>query len=203
MSPQRGRECFKEEPRGGVEHGQEMCDRETTTFALTAGLTELPLQFGSVGHRETRTINGKGAVTKPERRRCLSVPQCGHELPQETTEDFQRKPNAGVTERLGREIQPGEMAKIVEGRIAVKHLEHEDLNDRCWFENALAPDMADCLTGFVDHRRREVCGDVLTNLHNNANNPLMHRWPPAHGVVRQPPWCKEAIFSSRPILEQS
>ena len=65
VRPQRCGDDAEQQPRGGVEHRQQVHDREAAAGLLRARLTELFLQRRGVGHRHAGAIDQKGPMAVP------------------------------------------------------------------------------------------------------------------------------------------
>ena len=66
VRPQRRRDDVHEQARPGVEQRQDLGDGEPAARGLAAGLTEVPLQPGRVGHGEARSVDEEGPMPAPE-----------------------------------------------------------------------------------------------------------------------------------------
>ena len=63
---------------------------------------------------------------------------------------------------------------MFQGRVTVKHLNDEPVDDHDRCQKTIAPTVTSLSAGIVDGFLVEVTCEVLPKLTNRGNNPLMH-----------------------------
>ena len=140
MRPQRRRENLQEQPGAGVEQRQDVSHREAAALGLVAGLAEVGLQRGSVGHGERRAVDQEGAMAAPSTHRLGGGDQCLDHFVEDGLEDGQRESGAGLAEGAGGEGAASQQGDMCQGGVAVEDLNEEPVDDgRRSQETAIAP----------------------------------------------------------------
>jgi hypothetical protein len=184
VRPQRRRDDVQQQARPGVEQRQDLGDGEAAAGGLAAGLTEVPLQFGRVGHGERRAVDEEGPMPAPAALDLGPGDEGADDASEHGAEDGQRQPGAGLAVgRLG-EGAAGLERDVRQGRIAVEDLEDEPEEDGEWGQEGIAtPAVPESRAEVADGRLVEVGTEILPETVQCAMNPLRHRGPPGSRVV--------------------
>ena len=62
MGAQGSAEHLQDHPRAGVKERHQVGDRKAAPGLLASGLAKMILEFGGIGHGETRAVNPEAAV---------------------------------------------------------------------------------------------------------------------------------------------
>jgi hypothetical protein len=98
-------------------------------------------------------------------------------------EDPQWQARPGLVVRRAGEGAVGHQGHVVEGRVAVEHLEGEPVDDGGGGQEAVAPGVPGLSAGGVDGVAVESAGEVLPQGAEGGNNPVMLLHPRASCAV--------------------
>ncbi len=138
-----------------------MGHRKATTGLLASRLTKLVLQLRGIGHGNTRAVGKKGAVAQPASFRERLVLQVVTHRPEQPLEHFKRESRPGLTIGRGTDLDLGEVAQMRTGSIAMNDLDEKQLRRSHGVETALAPLIADIMTGLHDRVGLKLRGPLL------------------------------------------
>jgi hypothetical protein len=129
VRPQRRDDHVVQEARLRVEKGQDVRDRETAAGFLPAGLAEVGLEFGRIGHGEPGTVDQCDTMTMPPRDTAGSFDPAGGRLDQ-PPDNLHRKTLSSLTIRRGAESLAREVRQVRHGGLPMNHLENEQVQGR-------------------------------------------------------------------------
>src|SRR5512135_1738779 len=175
MRPQRRREGFDQQPTGRIKHGQEMGHRETAARSLAAGLVEVGLEFGHIGHRGTGAVDQERAMATPQALVIRRAPERAAGPAEQGLEDLQGESLAGLAVGRGGEGLAGEVGDVLTGGVAADDLEQEEVDGDHGIELALAVAVSGLLTGLLDGLRPKEGGNVLSELLEDDRDPALDR----------------------------
>ena len=132
---------------------------------LVAGLAEVALQLGVVGHREAGAVDEPDPMARASAiRRRWRLADGGGDLLEEPVVDGQGEPLAGLAVGAVGEGPAAEVDDVLAGGVAVEDLEQEQVDGGDGVEDAVPPAMADLaaglLDGFLGQARRRCLGAV-------------------------------------------
>ncbi|MCG3132671.1 MAG: hypothetical protein FLDDKLPJ_03537 [Phycisphaerae bacterium] len=170
----------------GVEQREQVGDGKSAAGLLPAGLSEVRLMLGSVGHGESRAV---------EQREAMAVPQCWHvsgTVPRRRHSDFLEALRHRVhppPDQLQREALPrltigrsGEslarkVRQVGHGGVAMNHLQEKQVQRGVRIEGALSPSVPHRLAQPLHRTAFDKMRQVFTHL-PQARCHRDHPWPP-------------------------
>ena len=172
---ERSGEDLQEHPRAGVEHGQEVGDREPAPGLLPAGLPEVGLEFGRVGHGERGAVDDEDATSKPCGGVAGGVVERVGDGADQSAEDPQRQ--SAASEAVGGvgEDRGGEVGEVLDGGVAVEDLDEDGREGGFGVEEAFTLLMADVAAEGEDGGSVDERGGILLESAEDAKNAVMHQ----------------------------
>ena len=164
MRPQRRRENLQQQPGAGVEQRQDVGHREAAALGLVARLAEVGCSAATSGMENDEPSIEQDAMAEPESRDLGGRDQDLDHRAEDSLEDGQRGPGAGLAEGQGAggEGAAGQQGDVGQGRVAVENLDEEPVdNGRSGQEATVAPQVASLAAGVVDEVATELGGEVL------------------------------------------
>jgi hypothetical protein len=128
MRSQRGCQNLEEETSARVKESQQMRNGKAATRPLVSGLAEFPLEFGSIGHAETRAVDMEGAMSVPAAVAVHRGAKGSSDTLQQCLQNLQRESASGPA--IGRlaENPVGEVLEPGDGEVAVEDLDNKEVN---------------------------------------------------------------------------
>jgi hypothetical protein len=168
-----------------VEEDHQVGDREPAAGGLVARLTEVPLQFGGVGHGEARAVHDEGPVAMPAAFVGLGAWVLGAGVGQErlgqatqqASEDPQGQTPPPLAEGRAGEGFLAAAGHIIRRRVLVEDLEEERMDRVGGVEQSLFPVIILLAAGVVDGQFIDLTGHILPDTAEDANQEVMQ----AHG----------------------
>jgi hypothetical protein len=164
MPFQRHGERLPQQPRAGVKQRHQVGDGKAATGLGLARLAEVGLQLRGVRHREAAAVAQESAVPEPEPLLVGVGVQGSPGVLQQTVEDGQRQPGAGLAESRGGEGPADQAGQVGQGGVAVQDLGEKQVDDGDGVQQAVPPGVADGTANVEDGRAVEPAGDVVPEL---------------------------------------
>lgn len=174
VRPQRRRGDPEQQSGAGVEQGQDRGHGEAAAGGLAAGLAEVPLEFGLIGHGERRAVDQEGAVPLPAAFGLGGRDQRPDHAAQDRLQDRQGEPGAGLAVGGVGEGAAGQQADVGQRGIAVEDLHEQPMDDGVGGEQAVPPGVSELAADLPDGTFIEVVGEVLPKPTQRVINTAMH-----------------------------
>ena len=152
--------------------------RKATALALVAGLAEVVLQLGRVGHRKARAVEQPGAVAAPAAGGLLLAEEGIDDALEEPLEEGQRQAAACLDVGGGGKGASGQVGQRGAGGVAMQDLQEEDVERGHGIELASPKGDAEGSTGLFDPIGGQGFGDIGLELANDFGETQSHPWPP-------------------------
>ena len=179
MRPQGCRRRPEQHPGGEVEERQPLGHGEPAALLLAPGLAEVTLQLGPVGHREARAVDDPDPVAEPSRAARGGGPEGPGGGLQESVEDGQGEPLAGLAVAAVGEGPAAEVGHMAAGGVAVEDLEQEEVDGGGGVEDACPPAVVDLAARLLDRLPGQAGGEVLAQASEDGDDTRRHGRAPA------------------------
>ena len=146
-----------------MEQRQEMGHGEAAAGVLDAGLAEVLLEFGRIGHGEARAVGDEDAVAVP----AAVVVDRGFDprgdAAEQLLEQGQGQAAAGLARGRVGEVEAADPDEVIDGGIAAEDLDEEQVDEGDRIEEAGAPGVLDLTAGVDDLGSIELLGRGVLN----------------------------------------
>ena len=162
----------------GMKQSQHMGYGKTTTWLLAAGLAEVLLEFGFVGHGETGPVESPDAMAKPQACGLFVIVKTMADAIEEILEEGQWQAAASFAIGRRRKVLAGQMGECCTRDVAVKDLSEESIDGVDRIENAFAMNVIEVLANRPDYLWRKGFADILLETSDDFCDADGHPWPP-------------------------
>jgi hypothetical protein len=170
-----GRRSDFQHPAGAsLQQRHQMRDGNAATGLLAAWLATMVVPCGGIRPRHTGAIDPKGAMTEPASLLERLVWSAVAHRPQPLWKHLQRKLHTGLAIRRGRHGRRGEVASRGTRRMAVKHLDENELSRDDGIKQALSPLIGNVMAGSADGVGFKLTGPILLQRFDDLGNRGWH-----------------------------
>jgi hypothetical protein len=186
MHQHREGEKLDEHPRRLIQQPQQLAHGVAHTLPSTGIQPEVLPQFRRVGGGEARAVDDQDALPgllSPPRSLAIALGRllCApYQRLQELPDHRQRQPGPGLTVRGGGERPARELPQVVDGGVAVQHLQQEQLQRHHRREQPLPPGDTTVAKHLKQQLTRQIFWQRRTHTppHPREHQLSSHPWPP-------------------------